>query len=493
MNAPSGSLAARAARALAGIPPAGDPRPLPEWSLDEARSGRGIAAAVRSLAGAVPAAALRLLDAVAGVLRARPLLWTAGAILCVPVLQLLLPAGVAVPCAVLLATAAGMSLLLAAVGRLYEGEHRMLLERVLLVALLFRAAVGAAIQASGGFPDEVTYYHGFAADSAACWRLGGPSLMAGHFVVEGRAAYFYILSAAYALLGTSMVVGRMLGTLIGLAGAVVAGEVARPLAGPRAAAFAVAVLALHPEHAFWNATLSRDGLATLLVLLALAVHLRRPGGLLRGNLLLVAAPLGLLALNSFVVAGSLSAAFVLAAVAEAVAGGGQGAGRVLRVAGVVLLALGALVFVGWRYGNLFTPELFSAVRSQPINTAPDFLPGVVFGSVADVLAFVPIGASFVLFAPWPWDAVHAHRAAYALFAAAGLVVTLAGLAGLGVAARRRPWLAAVPILYGVLHLSLLSLLEGTTGIVLRHRLSLTALFAVGTGILLAGIRRPAAR
>jgi hypothetical protein len=484
---------ARAARALAGIPPVGSPRPFPEWSFEEARSGRAIAAAVRSLAGAVPDAALRVLDGVAGALRARPLLWVAGAVLLVPLLQVLLPARAAVACAVLLATAAGMSLLLAAVERLYEGEYRVLVERVLVVALLFRAAVGAAIHASGGFPDEFTYYHAFAADSAACWRLGGPSPMAGHFVVEGRAAYFYVLSAAYTLLGTSMVVGRMLGTLIGLAGSLVAGEVARPLGGARAAAFAVAVLALHPEHAFWNATLSRDGLAALLVLLALAVHLRRPGGLLRGNLLLVAAPLGLLALNSFVVAGALSAAFVLAAMAEAAAGGWRGAGRVLRVVGVSLLALGALVFVGWGYGNLFTPELFSAVRSQPINTAPDFLPGVAFGNAVEVLAFVPIGASFVLFAPWPWDAVHAHRAAYGLLAALGLVVTLAGLAGLGIAARRRPWLAAVPILYGVLHLSLLSLLEGTTGIVIRHRLPLTALFAVGTGVLLAGIRRPAAR
>ena len=479
------SLSGAGADAAAAAPPV-------EWSSDGSLAARALAVPVRVL-GRYFAPANRALDLVCSVFAPRPLLVVASAALAVPLLRILLPASAALPAGLVLAAAAGAAVLLAAASGLHDGEDLVLVRRALLAGLLLRLLFGAVVEARGGFPDETGYYHPLAADTAACWQAGGPSLLAGHPVVEGRAAYFYLLSGAYWLLGPSMMVGRLLGALLGAAAALAAGEAARPLGGARAAAVAVAVLALHPEHAFWNATLSRDGLATLLVLLALAAWLRRPGRLLRGNLLLVAIPLGLLALNSFLAAGALAAAVILAAGSEALAAPASAAVRAARVAAVSLLGVAALAFVGYRYGNLFTPELFSAVRSRAVGTVPDFFPGLEFRSLGQVALFLPLGWVFVLFAPWPWDAVHLHRALYGGLAAAGLVVTLAGIGGLAAAARRRAAAAAPLLLFGALYLSLLAVLEGTSGIVTRHRLPLTALFCIGAAVLLAGLRRPERR
>ena len=479
------------ARALAGQGLEGSP-PVPPlgWSLDGSRLGTRTLRAMRRVSRGPWSLPASFADRTAATLGARPLRWMALAAIAVPVLRLTVPAPLVVPACILLAVAASLSILLAAASALHEGRERVLVARALLAGLVLRAVLGATIQWRGGFPDEYGYYDPIARDSAACWQAGGPSLLATHPIVESRAAYFYILSTAYFLLDASMVVGRAAGAMLGLLAALLAGEIARPMGGPRAAALAVVVLALHPEHAFWSTTLSRDTLSAILVLLALAAMLRRPGFLLRGNLLAVAAPLGLLAMNSFLAAGALAATVVLILLAEAAVGGGSPAARAIRPALALLLGGAALALVGHRYGNLFTPELFSAVRSQAIGAVPDFFPDLQFHSLGQVALFLPVGSVFVLIAPWPWEAVHPHRALYGLLASIGLVVTLAGLVGLGVAVRRRAGAAAPPVLFLLLFLGLLAVLEGTSGIVSRHRLPLTALLSSGAGVLLAGMRGP---
>jgi hypothetical protein len=312
--------------------------------------------------------------------------------------------------------------------------------------------------------------------------------MAGNAIVEGRAAYFHLLAWTYYLAGPTMAVARALGGLLGLAAALVAGEVGRSLGGRRAAALACAVLALHPEHALWSVTLSRDTLTTLLVLTTFALVLRRPGTLLRGNLLVALVPLGLVAMNSFVVAGVLAATVAAMALAEAFAGT-HGPVRVVAGAAATAAALAALVFVGHRFGAWFTPEMFTAVRSRAIGVDADFLPEVEFGGWLGVAGFLPLGAAWALTAPWPWTAVHATRAAYGVLALAGFAVTCAGIAGLVAACRRRAGAAAPLVLFGAILLALLGAIEGNSGIVVRHRLPLTAVLCAGAGALLAGLRR----
>ncbi len=435
----------------------------------------------------------RMLDAPADLLARRPVLVAAATVLAVPVIRGMLAAPAATAVCVALVAVAGMGVLIAATRALHAGADGVIATRALLAGALMRVIFAAAITAAGGFPDEIHTYHPLAADTAACWQTGGPALLSTHPVVEHRAAYFHLLSGAYLLLGPSIVAGRLLGGLIGLAAALLAGEVGRAIGGARAAALAVAFVALHPEHALWSVTLSRDTLTTLLVLAALAVICVAPGRLLRGRLLLAAIPVALLTMNSFLVAGALAATLVVLVLAEALAGAERGAVGIAIAAVGVAVAAAALVVVGERWGPWFRPDVITAVRSRAIGTDADFLPAATFESMFDVAAFLPVGVLFVLFAPWPWEAVHLHRAAYGVLALVGAAIVVAGVVGLGAALRRRAAAAAPPVLFALVLLALLAVLEGNSGIVVRHRLPLTAVLAVGAGVLLAGRERRAAR
>jgi hypothetical protein len=412
----------------------------------------------------------------------------AAAIAALPAARLLLdPAGGNAAGAALLLLG-GMALLSALVRSLHEGVEMRIVAAALGAGLLLRVGAGLLLTATGGFPDERGLYHPLAADAAACWQAGGSSSLAGHPFAANRGAYLYLLSGTYLLAGPSILAGRALGVLLGLLAALLAGEVARPLGGARAASLAVAVAALHPELALWSATLSRDSLTAVILLLALARLERRPGTLFRGGLLAAAVPVALLAWNSFPLAGVLAAVVVILAGAEALAAAGRrGPAGPLLLAGFLVLAAGSLAFVGWRYGAFFTPGILTAVRRSTIGNAPDFLPDLAFDGPLSVLLFVPLGALFVLFAPWPWAAAGGARFLYGIGALAGAAATILGLVGLGAALRARPAAAGPAALFVLVAVVLLGLLEANSGIVVRHRVPIAAVLCAGAGVLLAGM------
>ncbi len=376
----------------------------------------------------------------------------------------------------LLATLAAAGILLVLAGRLHDGPEGDWVRRALLAGLLLRLGAAVAIESLGGFPDERGTYDPLARAAAADWAAGRDSALSWHPLAAGRWAYFYLLGGTYAALGDAPLVGRLLGAVLGLAAALLCGEVARGLGGRRAAALGVVVLALHPEHALWSATVARDTLSTVLVLATLAIAVRRDGELLRGGILAAAVPLALLAGNSFLPAAAAAAGLAAALLVE-------GAGGILRgaAAAAAVGLLPALVIRRW--GPWLTPENVGRARSGELAGGgawtAEFLPGLRLESVAGLLAYLPLGAAFVLLAPWPWDATHVRRAAYAPLAAVGAMVSLAGIAGLAASVRRaRPGAVAAAAFAAAL-LAALALLEGQSGIVVRHRLPLTAVLCAG--------------
>jgi len=153
-----------------------------------------------------------------------------------------------------------------------------------------------------------------------------------------------------------------------------------------------------------------------------------------------------------------------------------------------VLVLAGLTFVGYRYGAFVSIEYLDAIRHGYAGGGADFLPDFRVEGVLDVAALLGAGSLFVLAAPFPWDAVHVHRAAYAPLAAVGLAIAVLGVVGLSAAVRRRPAAAAPVVIAAVALLCVLALLEYNSGIVVRHRLPLTALLTVGAAVLLAGRR-----
>jgi hypothetical protein len=475
-----------------------DPAPLLAWDPAGSAAIRGIlraGAAVRRPWGALRDG----LDAAAGALSARPLLLAAGALAAAPLLRILSPGPAGSAAAAFLAALAAVGGLLAAADRLHEGGERGWVRRALVAGLLLRLAFAGAIGAVGGFPDEGGYYDLLARAAAGDWTAGGSSMLGWHPESAGRWSYFYLLGGAYAAFGPALAVGRLLGVVLGLAAALLCGEAARGLGGRRAAALAVVLLALHPEHALWSATVSRDALSTVLVLAALAVAARRDGALLRGSLLAAVPLLVLLAANATLPAAALAAGLGAAVLVEGAAGLRSGTAGVLRAAAAAALA-GALPAAAIRrWGPWLDYEHLSRLRSGVFHgdlrdlvgggrLTADFLPGLRLTTLLETAAFLPLGTAFVLLAPWPWDATHALRAAYAPLAAVGAAVALAGAAGLALAVRRgRPGAVAA----GVFALALtveLALLQGQSGILVRHRLPLTAVLVAGLAALAAGGR-----
>ena len=431
----------------------------------------------------------------------RPLALGALAILGIPLLRLALGDAAALAPVLLLAGAAGISLLLRIASMLHEGPERDRVFRALLLGLLLRVAIAVALSAAGGFPDERLLYDPIARLGAE----GGPAValaeLARHPGIDGRWAYGSLLTATYGSLGSFPAAGRLLGILMGLGAALLAGEVARPLGGRRAAALAVAVLALHPEAALWSGAITRDALSALLVLAALAVAARVEGGLLRGRILLAAGPWALLALNARVPALALGAALLAAMIFEGGASLRQGRGGIARAALGLLLAGLALAAAWPRIRPWLDPEQISLLRSGVMRgdastladlasrgaLPADFLPGLRFDGWLDALLFLPAGAAFALFAPFPWDAVSPHRAAYGAIQIAGYAVTILGIAGLLAAARRAPLRAAAPALFVLAAVVALAFTEGNSGTLARHRLPLLGLLAAGAGVLGTGL------
>lgn len=418
----------------------------------------------------------------------RPLIVLAAVVVAVPASRLLLGPehGGAVASGLILL--GGTALLSALLLSLHEGAGRRIAAAALALGLLLRVAAAIFLAARGGLPDETGLYHPLAADAAACWQAGGASTLAEHPFAENRGSYLYLLSGTYLLAGPGLLAGRVLGILLGLLAALLAGELARPVGGARAASLAVVLVALAPEQALWSATLSRDTLTTVLVLAALACMARRPGSLFRGTLPAVAVPVALLAWNSFPMAGVLAAVVVVLAGLEALsAAGRRGPGGILLPVLFLAIAGGSLAVVGWRYGAYFTPDLLTVVRRNTVGNAPDFLPGLAFDGPLSLLLFLPLGALFVLFAPWPWAAAGGGRLLYGIGALAGSAVAVLGLVGIGAGLRRRPAAAAPAALFVLVGVALLGILEANSGIVVRHRLPIGAVLAAGAGCLLAGM------
>lgn len=481
------ALSVRTVLAIAGRG-AAEPAPPAAWT----GAGSRVLQALRRAAAALgPAAArcARPVDTVAAALAARPALTCAALAVALPVVRLTLPpaAATATACALLALLLLTVALALCAALHADPADRRVVL-RVIVLGALLRLVFGALIAARGGFPDETSTYFPIAADAARSWTFGAPSILSEHLYVLNRPAYFYPLSAAFLLTGPALATGRVLGAFFGLLAAVVGGEVARHVAGRRAAVFAVALLALHPEHAFWNATLSRDGLSVLLVLTTLAALTRRPGRLTRGGFVPALVCLALLWWNSFLVAVCLGATLSLTALCEGIADARRGAGGAVRAAGAVAAALLALVATGYRFGPYMTPEVLSNVRSLGVGARPDFLPGLAYTSWLEVGAFAPLGALYSLAAPLPWNAVHAQRAAYAVLALPGLALTLCGVVGLGALLKKAAARAAPLALFCLIALAALAVIEGVDGIVVRHRMPLTAVLTVAAAALFAGLR-----
>ncbi|PYS77805.1 MAG: hypothetical protein DMF66_08585 [Acidobacteria bacterium] len=218
----------------------------------------------------------------------------------------------------------------------------------------------------------------------------------------------YMVAGVYAVAGRNMLATQFVNAVMGAATSPVIYLCARHIfRSVRSARLAALLVAFYPSLVLWSSQGLKDGPIVFLLTVAMFATLKL-GERLSGKygLMLIGAMLGLLALRFYIfymLAAAVAGAFVI--------GMRKWTGRSLarQFAAVVMLGL-ALTYVGVlrtasaqfeTYGNL------EAVQRSRLDLAVEAKSG--FGQDVDVsttsgaLSAIPLGMTYLLFAPFPWQ------------------------------------------------------------------------------------------
>jgi hypothetical protein len=108
--------------------------------------------------------------------------------------------------------------------------------------------------------------------------------------------------------------------------------------------------------------------------------------------------------------------------------------------------------------------------------------------VGSAIQYIPIGASFLLFAPFPWDIATPLQAAAMPETLLWYPLFLLSIVGLRISIRNRLTTALVPVSVLLVVVASYALVEGNFGTAYRHRAQIMPLFFVFSGVGLSWLR-----
>ena len=103
-------------------------------------------------------------------------------------------------------------------------------------------------------------------------------------------------------------------------------------------------------------------------------------------------------------------------------------------------------------------------------------------TVGGAIQYIPIGASYLLFAPFPWDIATTLQAAAMPETLLWYPLFLCALLGFRISVRNRATSAFVPVSVLLVVVSSYALVEGNFGTAYRHRAQIMPLFFVFSGV-----------
>jgi hypothetical protein len=372
---------------------------------------------------------------------------------------------------------------------------------VLLLALAWRGLAAIAQRLSPLSPVytvDARVYEQESWEIARAWLSdAGPLVLLD--ASDSVLAYQTMMASVYVLVGRSVLTLQVLSALAGALAVYYAWRSARQLIGAERAGWLVVAIALWPSHVVWSSQSLRDPWVFLLLSRSVWSAVL---WLEHGKAAEWAKALGFAALVAvFRLSTAIPLAVALLAMSAYVVWRALGwRGRLgLGVVTLAGLAVGGALGVSAAAGEIvaWLPGYLSAVRRGLATGGSAFLVDARYASWPEALAFLPLGAVYVLFAPFPWAAENAAQLASALENSLLCLLGAAALPRAGAVWRlwRTPAGAYVGLVV-LLGVAFMALVEGNLGTAYRHKASLLPFLLVLAGagwpVVAGGARRPAA-
>ena len=403
-------------------------------------------------------------------------------------LSVILTPGVALPFSIELVLL--FALTLWGLSRESDPDLRRWLTRLVLATLALRLLMVLVVQFNFSpyfFAPDAEAYERIGKQISDYWAGVG---FAPQAIREGwRPGYYHLNAVFYTAFGESRLALVVLNMFAGVWTALVTFYMAREIL-PVASAKAAAVLTgVFPSMVLWSILNIRDALATLCTVLIVLYGMRLAKRFKLSHLwIFAAAVLGLSLIRDYM-------AFL---VVLGLAIGSVTAVRTERVVGTMLF--GTLVAVALTY---FADQvgLFSGIRPEGLlETAQGLRSGLQRGAtsafglgaetrtIGAALQYIPIGGSYLLFAPFPWDIVTTLQAAAMPETLLWYPLFLLSILGFRISLRNRRTAALVPLSVLLVVVSSYALVEGNFGTAYRHRAQIMPLFFVFSGVGLSWIK-----
>ena len=403
-------------------------------------------------------------------------------------LSVILTPGVALPFSIELILL--FALTLWGLSREPDPDLRTWLTRLVLATLALRLLMVLVVQFNFSpyfFAPDAEAYESIGKEISDYWAGVGFAPLA---IREGwRPGYYHLNAVFYTVFGESRLALVVLNMFAGVWTALVTFYITREIL-PVASAKAAAVLTgVFPSMVLWSILNIRDALATLCTVLIVLYGMRLSKRFKLSHLwIFAAAVLGLSLIRDYM-------AFL---VVLGLAIGSVTAVRTERVVGTMLF--GTLVAVALTY---FADQvgLFSSVRPEGLlETAQGLRSGLQRGAtsafglgaetrtIGAALQYIPIGGSYLLFAPFPWDIVTTLQAAAMPETLLWYPLFLLSILGFRISLRNRRTAALVPLSVLLVVVSSYALVEGNFGTAYRHRAQIMPLFFVFSGVGLSWLK-----
>jgi 4-amino-4-deoxy-L-arabinose transferase-like glycosyltransferase len=377
-------------------------------------------------------------------------------------------------------------LIIAGLVRLVPDEERAWLQRILMIAFglrMFSATVFVVVPGTRIFQDDAAGYEGLGMALANYWHDAGPPIELP--VALGNYGYHYVNGALYYIFGSFRAVASEANAVLGTVSIFLIYRLSRRFFHVLVARRAVLLMAFVPSMILWNSIALKDTLTTFLIVLTLWSCIRLKDRFTLRNLLLTLLPIIAIQPIRFYMLYFLGLAVVVSLFFERGSKLITGVPKSLLIAGMAVALLAAVGLGGSAesaYGFLDL-ERVSVFRHGMADTANSgFANDVDISTPGGALAFLPIGMSYLLLAPFPWQ----FGSVRSLFAAPETVlwwiVFPSMIRGLVFSIRKRFAAVSPIVLFTFALIPAYSLMHGNVGSAFRQRAQIFVFLFIFTAV-----------